>query len=272
MSDQIPPSPDVPSAPPRTEPRRLWPTLRALLQTRIVAGLVTVIPIWITYEIVRFVFNFAFNTMKSATEPMARRLADILQKSPDPLISWVVQYYERWIVPVLAVLLTLFLLYCLGLFGANVFGRRIISSVERVFERLPLIKTVYKSIKQIVVAIGGFQSMQFQGVVLIDFPSPGMKRIAFLTSVMTDRDTGRKIASIFIPYTPYLTTGYMQIVPLDDVSETNWTVEEAVKWVMSGGIIHPPTLPFDRVHPVNLEKRGMRIDSVRAARAADLGD
>ena len=120
----------------------------------------------------------------------------------------------NWLVPVLAVLLTLFLLYVLGFFTANVFGRRIIARVERLFERVPLVKTVYKSIKQIVLAIGGFQSMHFQRVVLIEFPAPGYKRVAFLTSVMDDRDTGRRIASIFIPYTPYLTTGYDAVVPL----------------------------------------------------------
>jgi uncharacterized membrane protein len=236
---------------PRRPRRRFWAAIRAVLRTRIAAGLVTVIPIWITYEIVRFVFNFAFETMKSATEPLARKLALVLQQSPDPRISWLLQNHEKRIVPVLAILLTLFLLYLLGLLGANVVGSRIIAAVESVFERLPLIKTVYRSIKQIVIAIGGPQSMHFQRVVLIDFPAPGMKRVAFLTSVMTDRDTGRKIASIFIPYTPYLTTGYMQLVPLDDVSETNWTVEEAIKWVVSGGLAHPETLPFDRVHPVN---------------------
>ena len=161
-----------------------------------------------------------------------------------------------WLVPFLAVLLTLFILYVLGLFTANVFGRRMIAGVERIFERLPLVKTIYKSIKQMVVAIGGFQGMHFQRVVLIDFPAPGYKRVAFLTSVMTDQDTGRRIASIFIPYTPYLTTGYMQLVPLEDVSETDWTVEQAVKWVMSGGLIHPDLLPFDRVHPVRWEEAG----------------
>lgn len=240
--------------------QRFWPAIRALLRTRIVAGLVTVIPLWITYEIVRFVFDFALNTMKSATEPLARRLAVAIQESsPNQQIAEIMEYYQRWIVPSLAVVLTLFLLYCLGLFGANVFGSRIISAIEGVFERLPFIKVVYRSIKQIVMAIGGPQAMQFQRVVLVEFPMPGMKRIAFVTSVMTDRDTGRKIASIFIPYTPYMTTGYMQLVPLEAVSETDWSVEDAVKWVVSGGIVHPPELPFDKVHPVRVDENGIVI-------------
>jgi uncharacterized membrane protein len=298
--------------------------LRSLLRTRIVAGLLLVVPIWVTWLIVKFVFD----TMRSATEPIAWWVAQHVQQNVNPVVltpehklalqarivrDAVQQLLSRnsdnlldpdrtvvvnevvrklnyvldqipgasagvlsestltWLVPVLAVLLTLCILYVLGLFTANVFGRRVIASVEHIFERLPLIKTVYSSIKQIVMAIGGFQGMQFQRVVLIDFPAPGYKRVAFLTSVMADRDTGRRIASIFIPYTPYLTTGYLQLVPLDWVTETDWTVEEAVKWVMSGGIIHPEAMLFEQAPPVRWEEAHLKADAAGRARAADVG-
>lgn len=236
---------------PYAPPRRLWPAIRALLRTRIVAGVLTVIPIWVTWVVIKFVFD----TMKSATEPIARMATNrvIDPNMVGPPLPGQDSKLAEWIVPFIAVLLTLFLLYVLGLFTANVFGRRMIEGVERVFERLPLIKTVYRSIKQIVVAIGGFQSMEFQRVVLFDFPAPGYKRVAFLTSVMTDKDTGRKLANLLVPYTPYVAAGYMQIVPLDRVTETNWTAEEAVKWVMSGGIIHPEVVPFDKAEPIRPE-------------------
>ncbi len=229
---------------------RILGTLRAILRIRLIAGLLTVIPIWVTFVVVKFIFD----AMKSWTEPLAWKVARLLQKSPDPRVATTVATYVNWIVPVLAVLLTLFLLYVLGLLTANVFGRRMIQTFERIFERVPLVKTIYKSTKTIVMTFGGGHSTGFQRVVLIDFPHEGMKRVAFLTSVMTDRDTGRKLANIFIPYTPYLTTGYMQIVPLDEVSETDWTVEEAVKMVMSGGILSPATVSFDRKRPVQWNK------------------
>jgi uncharacterized membrane protein len=251
VDGQLSPTPQLPEP---AGKQRYWFTIRTLLRTRIVAGLLTVLPIWLTYVLARFIFDPAFNVMKSTTVPVATRLTELLRKSPSPFISWVLKYYEAWIVPTVAILLTLFLLYCLGLISANVFGRRIIASIESVFERLPMIKTVYRSIKQITVAIGDFQSMHFQRVVLIDFPSRGLKRIAFLTSVMTDANTHRPIATVFVPYTPYLVTGFMQLVPLEEVWETNWTVEQAVKWVMSGGIIHPSTLTFDQQRPIRWEE------------------
>jgi uncharacterized membrane protein len=234
------------------EPRRLWPAVRALLRTRLVAGLLTVIPIWVTWVIVKFVFD----TMKAATEPLVQKAADFVIRANQDLVPQRVQDYVAWIVPLLAVLLTLFLLYMLGLLTASVFGRRLILVAEKVFGKLPLVKTIYNATKQIVVTFGGGQSVNFQRVVLVEFPRPGMKCVAFLTSVMKDRDTGREMAIVFIATTPNPTTGYVQIVPLDEVSETDWSVEETVRMLMSGGILSPRSVAFDRIHPVRLDAGG----------------
>lgn len=250
MSDQEP----LPEPPANFERGpRIWPAVRAILRTRIVAGLLTVIPIWVTYYVIRFVFDI----MRSATEPLAQRMAtqviehnQQLEMTRRLVPEQIRGYFSNWVVPVLAVLLTLSFLYLLGLLSANVFGGRFIRFMERQLERVPMVKTIYRSTKQIVTSIGGVESDKFRRVVLVEVPRPGMKRIAFLTSVMKDSDTGKALANVFIPYTPYLTTGYMQIVPLDEVSETNWTFEDAAKLVMSGGIISPPQVPFEQHHPV----------------------
>ena len=227
--------------------------MRALLRTRIVAGLLTVIPIWVTWVVVKFVFD----TMKSATQPLVKKAATLVLEANEELVpervADYVDYYVDWGVPILAVLLTLFLLYILGLLTASVFGRRLILLAELIVGRLPLVKTIYRSTKQIVMTLGGSQSTNFQRVVLVEFPRPGMKCIGFLTAVIEDVDTGRKMATVFISTTPNPTTGYMQILPLDEVSETGWTVEQAVKLLMSGGLLSPPKVPFDKIHPVNLE-------------------
>ncbi|MHC5111617.1 MAG: DUF502 domain-containing protein [Planctomycetota bacterium] len=205
------------------------------------------IPLWVTWIVVKFLFD----TMRSATQPIIEQgvqwAAWSNESSPQEIPA-----YVDWVVPVAAVLLTLFSLYLLGLLTANVLGRRFVLLLERLFESLPLVKTIYGSTKRIMLTLaGGSDSMQFQKVVLVEFPRPGMKCIAFLTAVIEDEDTGRKMATVFISTTPNPTTGYMQILPLDEVSETGWTVEEAVKVLMSGGILSPPKIPFDRVHPVN---------------------
>ena len=131
--------------------------MRALLRTRIVAGLLTVIPIWVTWVVVKFVFD----TMKSATQPLAKKVATLVLEANEELVpervADYVDYYVDWGVPILAVLLTLFLLYMLGLLTASVFGRRLILLAEIIVGRLPLVKTIYRSTKQIVMTIGGIQ-------------------------------------------------------------------------------------------------------------------
>lgn len=241
-----PPHPQPP-VPEYGSPRRgLWAALRALLRTRIFAGLATVIPLWVTWVVLKLLFD----TMRSATQPIIEQGIQWLARSAGRQPSAIPAYVD-WAVPVVAVLLTLFALYLLGLLTANVIGRRFVVLLERLFEGLPLVKTIYGSTKRIILTLaGGGDSMQFQKVVLVEFPRPGMKCIGFLTSVIEDSDTGRKMATVFISTTPNPTTGYMQILPLEEVSETGWTVEEAVKVLMSGGILSPPKIPFDRVHPV----------------------
>jgi uncharacterized membrane protein len=230
-----------------SQPRRLWSALRALLRTRIFAGLATVIPLWVTWVVVKFLFD----TMRSVTQPIIEHGIEWVTRSTGSQPEDIPVYVD-WAVPVVAVLLTLFSLYLLGLLTANVLGRRVVLLFERLFEGLPLVKTIYGSTKRVILTlVGGSDSMQFQKVVLVEFPRPGMKCIGFLTSVIEDADTGRKMATVFISTTPNPTTGYMQILPLEEVSETDWTVEEAVMVLMSGGILSPPKIPFDRVHPVS---------------------
>lgn len=228
--------------------RRLWPAVRALLRTRIVAGLATVIPLWVTWVVGKFVFDVT----SSATAPFIDRVIGAYYKV-EPGKELVLPAYVDWIASIVAVLLTLFLLYILGFLTANVFGRRLLRLMERLFENLPLVKTIYGSTKQIFLTLaGGGDLRQFQQVVLIEFPRPGMKCLGFLTSISEDIDTGRKLATIFISTTPNPTTGYMQILPLDEVSATGWTVEDAVKVLMSGGILTPSKIPFDHVHPIKV--------------------
>ena len=242
-------SPQPPATAPErsSEPHGLWRALRALLRTRILAGLATVIPLWVTWIVAKFLFDM----MRSATQPIIEHGIQWVARSTGSQPKAMPAYLD-WAVPVVAVLLTLFSLYLLGLLTANVLGRRVVLLLERLFERLPLVKTLYGSTKRIILTLaGGSDSMQFQKVVLVEFPRPGMKCIAFLTSVIEDSDTGRKIATVFISTTPNPTTGYMQILPLEELSETGWTVEEAIKVLMSGGILSPPKIPFDQIRPVH---------------------
>ncbi len=223
--------------------KAMWAALRRLLRTRIMAGVLTVLPIWITWTIVKFVFD----TARGATEPLARWVTVEYAKDPKSPIPAFIKPHLDWFVPVIAVLLTLFFLYLLGFFTSHLFGRRVLAGLERLVDRVPIAKTVYRLTKQVVTTMAGETDMARSRVVLVEPYRPGVKCIGFLTSVMKDRDTGQDLCTVFVASTPNPAVGYTHIVALDRVSETGWTIEEAIKIIVSGGASAPTDVSFERI-------------------------
>ena len=139
--------------------------------------------------------------------------------------------------------MTLALLYGVGLLTALVLGRRLIAFMERQLERLPLVQSIYGATKRF---LSGLQNppVSTQRVVLIAFPSPEMKAVGLVTRVLRDPNTGCQLAAVYVPTSPNPTSGYIEIVPLEDVVQTDWSVEEAMAFVMTGGTNAPDELPF----------------------------
>jgi uncharacterized membrane protein len=82
--------------------------------------------------------------------------------------------------------------------------------------------------------------------VLIPLPSADMKTVGLVTRVFRDSRSGREVAAVYVPTTPNPTSGYLEIVPLDLVQDTGWTVDQAMTFIISGGTVGPSELPFDR--------------------------
>jgi uncharacterized membrane protein len=256
----------------------IWATLKALFRTRVTAGLLIVLPVYITYLLLTFVFFLMRDSsiwvvdsflrsrmgepvldwwqvpskqidpetgravMITLTEKLDR-LAEGLNRAPNTE-----EFYQilpttlQWGISIASVFLTIFLLYLIGLFTANIFGRRIVETVERFFDKVPMVKTVYRSSKQILLTLTGSQSQNFQRVALIPFPQEKMRCVGFVTSTFFDSLSGEELATVFIPTTPNPTTGYLQVLRRKDLVEVDWTVEEAVRVIMSAGILRPDHL------------------------------
>lgn len=86
---------------------------------------------------------------------------------------------------------------------------------------------------------------QLQRVVLIEFPSSQMKTVGFVTRVMQDEVTGQSLAAVYVPTTPNPTSGYLEIVPVERLVSTDWSVGEAMTFIISGGAIAPDSIHFD---------------------------
>jgi uncharacterized membrane protein len=127
--------------------------------------------------------------------------------------------------------------YTVGWAAQRVFGRRLIDAFEAVLGRVPLVKTIYGGVRKLIGTLEG-QSTGGQHVVLISFPSEEMKTVGILTRVMTE-ESGRTLAIVYVPTTPNPTSGYVEIVPIERVVAIDWTMDEAMSFIMSAGAVAP---------------------------------
>jgi len=200
-------------------------------------GFFTAAPLWVTW----LVFDFLFGLLASTGEPFLKALARLLRPLSDTLATWLL---NSGVQAVLAALFTLLLLYAIGVFASFVVGKRLIGAVEAWLTRLPLVQTVYGATKRFLQTVSK-PPVQGQRVVLISFPSPEMKAVGLITKVMKDADSGAELAVVYVPTSPNPTSGYIEILPLADVVMTNWTMEEAMSFVMTGGTNAPDSVRFD---------------------------
>lgn len=187
--------------------------------TRMASGIFALIPIIVTFLVLRFVFNASAGILLPIVEAAA----------------------GSWPPPARAALALAILLvgvYMLGEVAAHVVGRRVLAIAEDVVLRLPFVKVIYSISKQVVSAFQGQGTKAFKSVVYVDFPHPGLKSVAFVTSDFTKPD-GSAWSTVFVPTTPNPTTGFLQIVRRDDLERTEMSVEEGIKMIMSLGVLRP---------------------------------
>ena len=111
--------------------------------------------------------------------------------------------------------------------------------------RIPLAKTVYGSARQLLDLLQT-KPDGTQRVVLIDFPHRDMKSVGFVTRILHDEKTGQELAAVYVPTTPNPTSGYLEVVPTDQLTPTDWTVDQAMTFIISGGAVAPERIPFSR--------------------------
>jgi uncharacterized membrane protein len=204
----------------------------------ILAGILTVIPLWVTWLVVDFVFR---QLLRIGSPIVAATREQLTRSAPElaDRISWPLTD------EIIAILLTLGMFYLLGWVANRVIGRQILNAIELILNRLPLVQTIYGGVKKL---IGALQQQPdgVQRVVLIDFPSTEMKAVGLVTRVMTEEATGRQLAIVYVPTTPNPTSGYLEVVPVERVVSTDWTLDEAMNFVISAGAVAPDRITFTR--------------------------
>ena len=211
---------------------RKSPSLRRLFLT----GLLTLLPIWLTWVVVKFVFVLLSDASRPLVGPL---LHDIALRDPQSW-GWLEQ---AWLQNGLALLATLAVILLSGVMARRVVGQTLLRWFESLVQRIPLASTIYGSARQLL-DILQTKPDGTQRVVLIDFPHTEMKTLGFVTKVMREVGTGRELAAVYVPTTPNPTSGYLEIVPVEKMTPTDWSVDQAMSFIISGGAVAPDTIPF----------------------------
>ena len=211
------------------------------LQRYFLTGVLTILPIWLTWIVFRFVLDalgyFSSPWIKGVLLPLARLAPN--------LFHWL---EASAVQSLIGALLSVLFILGTGLFATRVVGQRAIRWFEGWLYRFPMVQTVYGGVKQLL------QAMQTkpdstQRVVLIDFPSAEMKTVGLVTRTLKDARTGEELAAVYVPTTPNPTSGYLEIVPVSRLTPTDWSLDQAMAFIISGGAKAPDTIPFHRPGP-----------------------
>jgi len=184
------------------------------IKTRIFAGLLAIVPIAVTFWILKFLFNF----LDSLASPFLKKVGIEI--------------------PGLGIILTLLFIFVLGLFITNVLGKTLFNWGEKILAKLPIVNTIYNTIKQITSAFSGSTVKSFEQVIFIQYPREGLWTMCFVTN-QSKNENGDTFYHVFVPTTPNPTSGVFIVIPKKDAIHPDISVEDGLKAIISGGILDP---------------------------------
>ncbi len=190
----------------------------------LIAGLLVWLPLGVTVLVIRLLVSF-----------MDQLLVFIpLKYQPETLLGFNI--------PGLGVVMAVLIVLITGIIVANFFGRQLVAAWESLLGRIPLVRTIYHSVKQVAVTIFSSQGKSFRKVLLIEYPRKGIYTLGFQTGDAVDevkQKSGKNLINVFVPTTPNPTSGFFIMVPDEDVQVLDLNIDEALKMIMSLGVIVP---------------------------------
>ena len=192
--------------------------VRHVIQRRLIAGLIVVVPLWLSYIALKFFFFLL-----------------------DGFFAPIIKRVFGFSIPGLGFLLLVAFVYLIGMITTNIIGKSLIHLGESILNRIPFVKNIYQGAKQLMHTISMSKTMGFKRVILIEYPRKDLFAVGFVTNLIDDKRNGRKFIVVFIPTPPNPVNGMFEIVPEEQVIETNLTIEDGIKMVMSAGMLTPST-------------------------------
>lgn len=194
-----------------------------LLRTYLIAGLLVWLPIGLTVWIIQLVIH------------------GIDSFIPSQISSVLFGVH----IPGVGLLVTILIILLTGMIARNFFGQKIINFWDKIFSHIPIVKSIYKGVKQVSDTLLSSKGKAFRNAILIKFPHSNSYTIAFITGTPQQNIMGHEFENyinVYVPTTPNPTSGYFVIVHKDDTKELNMTVDQALRYVISMGAINPTEL------------------------------
>lgn len=205
--------------------------LRQKLQNIFLAGLLVTVPTMISFFLLKFLVNYIDNV----STPIVKRL-----------------FHTN--IPGIGFSVTILIVLTIGFLGTNILGKKLVSIGERLLSRIPLVRNIYASAKQILETVAFAAEKPFQQVVLVPYPREDVYAIGLVTrkvpqqisantsllpSLHENEPDGEQIFNVFIPSTPNFTSGLLVMFPHRDIIPLSMTIEEGFTYLMTGGILTP---------------------------------
>ena len=217
--------------------RRVWYGIRG----RILGGLLLALPILITLWIIYWLYS---SLEKYVIDPLAILVLWLVQgHRPDTELPF---WFETYAAPVIAIIVALALLYGCGFFVHS----RLRQIIDWILLRMPVISVVYNGVRNVFQALDRQRGQQrLQRAVLVTYPHPGMKAPAFVTATCRDIETQKVLLCVFVPTSPVPASGFLLLVPEEEVMELNWGPEETLQAIISVGLTIPPEVHYFKNRP-----------------------
>jgi len=201
----------------------MYPKIKKKLQNYFISGLLVVVPLGITFLVIRALFLFLDNL----------------------LLPYLVPYVGEWLrIPGLGILITFMTIIFFGIIGTNFIGRKFVTMGERILLRIPIAKSIYGSVKQIVETFSFKPETDKQKVVMVEYPRKGIWSIGLINGRIDHPQSQELLYSILVVAAINPTSGFFILVPRSEVVHLNISIEEAMRWIVSGGIVSPKNLRY----------------------------
>lgn len=195
--------------------------ISAIIKNQFVTGLIVLLPLGLSLYILLILFNL----IAGSFIPLLREIRAF-------------QVIHPMLLRLISFVITLFIIWIIGVAARNIVGRRILGLTEKILLKAPILNRIYHAIREIVRTVM-FNKMAFRRVVIIEYPRKGLYTLAFVTNHIEDKENKKRYLTLFIPTTPNPTSGWFILLPEEETKPSDITVEEGMKMIISGGIVLP---------------------------------